>query len=226
MYQEYTVKSGDTLYGISKQFGVDSMDIAKLNNLNGSIIQIGQVLKIPNKSGTTPSGMFIYTVKKGDSLYSIARVYETSVDEIKKLNNLTSNALSIGQKLLIPENDFSTTKKPNYITYIVKKGDNLYSIAKKYDVSINTIIIDNALQNTVLAIGQILNIRIPTAGEVIIEECYGEDYNPPSKETIYVVKKGDNLYSIAKKYNTSVDNIKSKNNLNSNILSIGQQLKI
>lgn len=225
MYQEYTVKSGDTVYGISKQFGVEAIDISNLNNLGGSIIQIGQVLKIPTKTGNNPNGMFTYTVKKGDSLYSIARVYETTVDEIKKLNHLTNNNLSIGQQLQIPETDFTVTTKPNYSTYTVKKGDTLYSIAKKYNIPVNTLIVDNALQNNTLAIGQVLNIRIPST-DLLVEECFGEDYNPPSKDIIYTVKKGDSLYSIAKKYNTSVDNIKTKNNLKINTLSIGQQLKI
>lgn len=226
MYKEYTVKSGDTLYGIGNQFGVDYVDIANLNNLKGNIIQVGQVLKIPNNEGDSPSGVFTYIVKKGDSLYNIARIYKSDINEIKKLNNLTSNILSIGQKLLIPENPANNQTKPNYISYTVKKGDNLYSIAKKYDISVNTIIVDNALKNTVLAIGQVLNIRVDNPDDYIMEECYGEDYDPPSKDTIYIVKKGDNLYSIARKYNTSVDNIKRKNNLTSNILSIGQQLKI
>lgn len=224
MYLEYTVKSGDTVYGISKQFGVEAIDISTLNNLGDSVIQIGQVLKIPTKTGNNPNGMFTYTVKRGDSLYSIARVYETTVDEIKKLNHLTSNNLSIGQQLQIPETDFSVTTKPDYTTYTVKRGDTLYGIAKKYNIPVNTLIVDNALQNNVLAIGQVLNIRVPT--ETIVEECFGEDYNPPSKDIIYIVKQGDSLYSIAKKYNTSVDNIKTKNNLKTNTLSIGQKLKI
>lgn len=223
MYQEYIVKSGDTVYGISKQFGVEAIEISKLNNLYSSNIQVGQVLKIPNKQGTNPNGLFTYTVKKGDSLYSIARVYETTVDEIIKLNHLTNTNLSIGQQLSIPETDFSVTTKPNYTTYTVKKGDSLYSISKKYGVPVNTLIVDNALKNTTLSIGQVLNIRIPST--TIVEECYGEDYTPPNQIT-YIVKSGDSLYSIAKKYNTSVDNIKRKNNLTTNNLSIGQKLII
>ena len=126
MYQEYIVKSGDTVYGISQQFGVEAIEISKLNNLYSSNIKVGQVLKIPNKQGNNPSGLFIYTVKKGDSLYSIARVYETTVDEIINLNHLTSTTLSIGQQLSIPETDFSVTTKPNYTAYTVKKGDTIF----------------------------------------------------------------------------------------------------
>ena len=69
----YIVKAGDTLYGISNQFGVSVTDLASLNNVNANTLQIGQILTIPTNSGTNPNNMFMYTVKKGDSLYSIAR---------------------------------------------------------------------------------------------------------------------------------------------------------
>ena len=226
MYQTYTVKRGDTLYGISNQFGVSAVDIAKLNNLTDSIIQIGQVLRIPTSQGTNPSSTFTYTVKKGDSLYSIAKLYETTVDAIIKLNNLTSNLLSIGQQLIIPETGESVTTKPNFVSYAVQKGDNLYSIAKRFGITVDTIVKDNGLKSTNLSIGQVLKIRTVSATDVIVEECYGEPYEPPSQDITYIVKKGDSLYSIAKANNTTVDSIKKKNNLTSNNLAIGQQLKI
>ena len=133
--------------------------------------------------------------------------------------------MSIGQKLQIPETDFSVNTKPNYISYTVVKGDTLYSLSKKYGVSVNTLIVDNSLKNNTLSIGQVLFIRVPYEEEGILE-CYGEDYNPPTNDITYIVKKGDSLWSIANKYNTSVDNIKKKNNLTSNNLSIGMTLKI
>lgn len=225
MYEEYVVKSGDTVYGISSQYGIKAVDLANLNNLENFTIQIGQVLKIPSKQGANPSGYFTYTVKKGDSLYKIAKVYETTVDDIIQANNLKSNALQIGQKLRIPEGNFTVITKPSYSTYTVKKGDSLYSIARKYGVDVNTIMKDNGLKTNVLAIGQVLNIRTPKE-EVNVLECYGEEYTPKPNYVIYTVKAGDNLYSIAKKYNTDVASIKRKNNLTSNNLSIGQQLKI
>ena len=101
MNQTYTVKAGDTLYGISNQFGVSVTELANLNNVNALTLQIGQILTIPNTSGTNPNNMFMYTVKKGDNLYSIARKFNTTVQEIKRKNNLNSNLLSIGQKLII-----------------------------------------------------------------------------------------------------------------------------
>ena len=219
----YTVKKGDTLYGISNQFGVSVTELARLNNVTATNLQIGQVLKIPSASGTNPDNMFMYTVKKGDTLYKIALKYNTTVSKIMDLNNLKSTSLSIGQVLRIPE---TYTKEedlylPSFISYTVKKGDTLYSISKTYNVPVDTIIKDNSLSSSSLSIWQKLKIR--TEDNL---ECYGSDYTPPSNDITYIVKKGDSLYQIAKKYNTSVDTIKKKNNLTSNALSIGQKLLI
>lgn len=224
----YTVKTGDTLYGISNQFGVSVTELARLNNVKADTIRVGQVLKIPTSSGSNPNTMFMYTVKSGDSLYSIARKYNTTVSEIKDLNNLTTNTLNIGQILRIPE---MYTKEeemvlPNYINYTVKKGDTIYSIARNNNISVDTLVSDNSLSNNNLTVGQVLKIRTPK--EDVVEECFGPNYTPPqdTNTITYIVKRGDSLYSIANKYNTSVSTIKSLNNLSSNSLSIGQSLKI
>ncbi len=230
MNETYTVKTGDTLYGISNQFGVSVTELAELNNIKGSNLSIGQVLKIPSKTGTNPNNMFMYTVKSGDTLYKIATKYNTTPQKIMDLNYLKTTNIIPGQVLRIPE---TYTKEedmylPNYTNYIVKKGDTIYSIAKANNIDTATLIKDNSLVNNILNIGQILKIRIPSTENVTIEECYGQDYIPPASPTsiTYTVKSGDNLYSIAKKYNTTVDQIKRKNNLITNNLKIGQKLII
>lgn len=146
-----------------------------------------------------------YTVQSGDTLYSIAKKYNTTVDEIKNLNNLLSNTLSIGQKLKIP----TTSTPTEYIEYTVKRGDNLYSIAKRYGITQSELMDYNNLTSNLLSVGQ--KLRIP------VNSTEGNKY---------IVQSGDTLYSIAKKYNTTVDSIKNKNNLTSNTLSIGQVLTI
>lgn len=219
--QTYTVKKGDTLYGVSNQYGVSVTELVELNKVDAKTLQIGQVLKIPDKNGTNPNNMFIYTVQKGDTLYNIAKKYNTTVSKIIDLNYLKSPNLSIGQELRIPE---MYTKEedmylPQFINYVVKKGDTLYSISKEYKVDKDILKKDNSLVNDNLTVGQKLKIRTSPNQ---VEECYGEDYQ---EETIKV-KKGDTLYSIAKKYNTTVDSIIKKNNLKTNALSIGQELII
>lgn len=218
-YMKYTVKPGDTLWGISNQYGVSVTELASLNKVDASTLKVGMILTIPSKSGSNPDNMFMYTVVKGDSLYSIAKRYGTSVEEIKKLNYLTSNNLVIGQILRIPEmyTKPSDMVIPNYVNYKVVKGDTLYSIAKKFNVSVDSIINDNNLKNNNLSIGQNLKIR---SNEV--EECFGDDIS----SNTYTVVKGDSLYSISKKLGVSVDYLKKMNNLTSNLLSVGQILKI
>lgn len=174
--------------------------------------------------------MFMYTVKSGDSLYSIAKKYNTTVDALKDLNNLTSTNLVVGQVLRIPEmyTPEDEISLPNYISYTVKRGDTIYSIAKGADISVDTIIKDNSLQNTNLFIGQILKIRISPGMSLQVEECFGPEYNPPDEENtiVYTVKKGDNLYNIARAYNITASQIISVNNLANTNLQIGQKLKI
>jgi len=95
-----------------------------------------------------------YTVKKGDSLYQIAKKYNMSVEELKMINNLTSNNLSIGQVLKIPQMKDNVDGD----TYIVKKGDSLYQIAKKYNMSVEELKRINNLTSNNLSIGQVLEI--------------------------------------------------------------------
>lgn len=230
MNQTYTVKAGDTLYGISNQFGVSVKELEDLNKVDAQNLQVGKVLIIPTKSGTNPHNMFMYIVKAGDTLYKIAQKYDTTAAAITELNNLTSSNLSIGQVLKIPEMYTSEDQMvlPNFIRYTVKKGDNIYNIARENNVTVDTIIKDNGLPNDNLSIGQILKIRVNNGNEEI-EECIGPDYTPPEESTpttTYTVKSGDNLYSIANRYNTSVTTIMNLNNLTNTNLSTGQQLKV
>lgn len=200
----YIVKKGDTLYSIAMANNTTVDELKKANNLTSNILSTGQLLKIP--SALLPESTYI--VKKGDSLYSIANKYNTTVDELKRINNLTSNILSIGQILKLPSDKASDVEnEENTISYTVQKGDSLYSIARKYDTTIDRIKDLNNLTTNLLSIGQVLLIPTDT-----------------NLETTYTVQKGDSLYSIAKKYNTTVDRLKQLNNLSSNLLSIGQIL--
>lgn len=210
----YTVKKGDTLYSIARLFNVDVSSLKVLNNLSSDMLSIGQVLMIPsqdsdnsNSDSNSNSTSNTYIVTTGDTLYSVASKYGVSVVDIINLNNLDSTILTVGQVLKIPGIN------SNYTTYIVKSGDTLYGIAKSYGTSVDTIKDLNNLTSNLLTIGQ--ELLIPT-DKTITETNY----------FVYTVSSGDTLYSIARKYNVGVDEIKTLNNLNSNIISIGQRLQI
>ena len=96
---EYTVKPGDSLWQISRRYGTTVEAVKRLNGLTSDLLNIGQVLKIPVSQSTS---YIEYTVRPGDSLWTISRRYNTTVEAIMNLNGLTSDALSIGQILRIP----------------------------------------------------------------------------------------------------------------------------
>ena len=205
----YVVQKGDSLYSIANKLGTTVSELKKENNLTTNTLQIGEVLRIPTKE-IYEGEENVYIVQKGDTLYSIAAANNTTVDELKKANNLTSNILSTGQLLKIPSALLPES------TYTVKKGDSLYSIANKYNTTVDELKRINNLTSNILSIGQVLKLPSDKVSDVEKEE-----------NTInYTVQKGDSLYSIARKYSTTIDKIKDLNNLTTNLLSIGQVLLI
>ena len=212
--ESYTVKSGDSLWSIAKKFGISVEELKSANNLSGNLLSVGQTLKIPREEVEVDGDYIVYTVKRGDSLYSIANQYDLTVNELINYNNLSSTTLSIGQQILIPTN---TEEEPNTgNTYTVKSGDTLYKIADRYNTTVMDIMALNNLKTSILSVGQVL--KIPS----------GQTNETPNTGTTtqYVVQRGDSLYSIANKYGTTVNEIKALNNLTSNNLSIGQTLRI
>ena len=99
-YFEYTVQSGDTLWILAQRYGTTVDEIRRLNGLTSDILRIGQILRIPT---ATNYNYFEYTVRSGDTLWTLAQRFGTTVAAIKSLNGLTSDILSIGQVLLIPQ---------------------------------------------------------------------------------------------------------------------------
>ena len=197
----YIVKPGDTLWSIAKKNNIDVNKLKNANNLTTNTLKVGQTLILPSDGMQNIENIEdIYIVKPGDTLYSIARKYNINIDELKKINNLTTNTLSIGQQLKIKNDIFEENEK-----YIVQKGDTLYGIAKKNNINPQELMEYNSLKSNLLSIGQI--IKIPVVKK-------------------YIVKPGDTLYNIAISNQTTVDQIKQKNNLIDNTLSIGQELII
>lgn len=143
-------------------------------------------------------------VNSGDTLYSLSHKYNVSIDQIKAANGLLNNTIYAGQSINIP------TAASNNQTYKVKSGDSLWKISKKYGTSVKHIKQLNQLSSDIIYPGQTLTI----SGQA------------PAKTNSYQVKKGDTLYSISKKYNVSIANLKSWNGLSSNTIYPGQTLTL
>lgn len=171
----YTVRAGDTLYAIARRYNTTVAKIAQANNIkNINLIRVGQVLRIPGTTTTPaptpkptpPTTTRTYTVKSGDTLYAIARRYNTTVAKIAQANNIKNvNLIRVGQVLKIPGTTAtpapkpSTTQKPTVKTYSVKRGDTLYAIAKKYKTTVSRLAQLNNIKNiNLIRIGQVLRI--------------------------------------------------------------------
>ena len=150
----YTVKAGDSLWGIAKKYGTTVDYLKAINNLSSNLLSIGQKLKVPDSTSNDNNNDNTYIVKSGDTLYSIANKYNTTVSNLMNINNLKTNLLSIGQELKLKKNPTQNTET----TYIVKSGDTLYSIAKRFNTSVNDIKNKNNLTTNLLSIGQQLKI--------------------------------------------------------------------
>ena len=201
----YVVKKGDTLYSIARNYGITVNELKEANNLTNNNLTIGMTLVIPDLNMQDDNNYEIYIVKAGDSLYKIAGMYGISVNELKALNNLTSNNLSIGQRLKVVSSEDMGSN-----IYVVKAGDSLYSIAKKFGVSVDALKSANNKNSNLLSIGETL----------IIPNNSNNEFNT------YVVKADDTLYSIARMFNTTVNALMNLNNLSNNVLSIGRILNI
>lgn len=189
-----------------------------------------------------------YTVKRGDNLTEIANKYNVSVTDLKKWNGLKSNYVNRGKSLRVYQEEISlaknTTDKAIVLKqptsdevkksssndtltatsnafYIVQKGDNLSSIAKKHNLTLLEIKELNQLTTNSIQLGATLQIAKNDA--VAKEEVA---VNTKLEKVEYIVKKGDNLGNIAKKFGSTIEDLKLWNNLLDNIISIGNTLVV
>lgn len=220
-YITYVVQRGDSLSKIASEFNTDVNTIKRINNLSSNIIQIGQQLLIPTEvidDEPIIDGYQEYIVQRGDSLSKIATIFNTDINTLKTLNNLTSNTILIGQVLKVPNGVDDDFDDESYIEYVVARGDSLWKIARDFNTTVNEIIEFNGLTSPNLQIGDVLKIPNGNSNNNGIDDNFSLN--------TYTVQRGDSLWSIARNFNTTVDQIKNANGLSSNLLSIGQVLII
>ena len=154
---EYTVQSGDTLSEIASRYGTTVQELVDINNIrNPNLIYPGEKLRILTNSTIhgneeRGTGSIIYTVKRGNTLSQIAREYNVSVEHIVELNDIENpNLIYPGEKLRITESNVTELSPINNdidVYYVVKSGDTLNSIARRFGITLNEILEYNDIQN-------------------------------------------------------------------------------
>jgi len=241
----HKVEAGESLWSISKKYNTNVNELKAINNLTKDTIFPNQVLKVaqtsslpkeviskPNSnqtiSETAPTNSYI--VNSGDTLGKIAVQYSMSLSELMKRNNLSSHMIFPGQKLLV-SNSTSSSDKPKPIqpdshptgTYTVRAGDTLSHISSKVGITIQQIKELNGLTKDTIYIGQQLKIA-KTIGTPN-EEKSTSPVNTIENRT-YTVQSGDTLSAIGNRFNVSIQELKTRNNLTHDRIKIGQILTI
>ena len=173
----------------------------------------------PNSESISQSYVF-YTVKKGDTLTKIANIYNTSISNIIALNSNIKNP-----NLIFPGQQFKilngSSNSSSYTYYTIRKGDTLSAISKKYGTTVNNIVKLNNIKNKNLIYpNQTIRINITTSNIL-----YGGENS--CGKILYKIKYGDNLSTLAKKFDSSVDSIVKVNNIsNPNLIYAGSLIRI
>ena len=251
----HTVRKGETLGGISSKYGVSLTNLKKWNGLKSNNIAMGKKLKIVStenvavaavqKPKTIPAvskdtlsqskvkntdALQEYVVAKGDNLNGIAKKFDVTSEELKDWNNMENDNILVGSKLIISNPKNAPTDSLSFNEYVVAKGDNLNTIAKKFNVSAEDIKKWNDLDTEALKYGTTLKIVKSTDTDVVVAQA--KTQKPEKKEnykteSVYVVKKGDSLYSISQKIpGVTVADLKKWNGISGKNIQPGMKLKI
>ena len=219
----YVVQRGDSLYSIAQKYNTTVQAIKSANNLTSNTLQIGQKLILPDSEEIiipNPSNYTVYTVKRGDTLYKIATEYGITPEDIIDFNKLNTQNLVIGQQLLIPISNETPDNSTETISYTVQDGDSLWKIANTCSIDVNEIIRLNNLETTIIRRGDIL--LLPASCNI----GNNNQENVNQDDIKHVVARNDTLYSIARKYGTTVNEIMEYNSLPSTTLTVGEILYI
>jgi len=170
----HQVGEKETLYGLSRRYGTTVADILAQNPTADAGLEVGQILKIPyGGKPKAPDAVksaegIVHRVSAKETMFSIARQYNVSVDDIKAWNNLKDGNLSIGQEILIKQKTAEPAAVAKLIvtsakTHTVGQKETLYSIAKMYGMTVTELKEWNSISGDELKIGQVLSVAAPTA---------------------------------------------------------------
>lgn len=241
----HQIKRGETLGLIAAKYGVSVNQLRDWNNISGNKIVAGKNLRVYSEGSSnyssniektntiTKNNIYKYKVKRGDNLGKIAEEFGVSISQIKKWNGLSDNKLIAGRTIKIYSGTSSstygdnTTKNTSNVNYYkVKPGDSIGEIAERYGVKISDIQNWNNLSGNKILAGNTLKIYSDANINDIPTETKTTIMSSKNNNQVYTVKKGESLFSIAQRYNTSVAKLKSLNNLKSNNIQAGQKLLV
>lgn len=241
----HKIKRGETLGLIAAKYGVSVNQLRDWNNISGNKIVAGKNLRVYSEGSSnyssniektntiTKNNIYKYKVKRGDNLGKIAEEFGVSISQIKKWNGLSDNKLIAGRTIKIYSGTSSstygdnTTKNTSNVNYYkVKPGDSIGEIAERYGVKISDIQNWNNLSGNKILAGNTLKIYSDANINDIPTETKTTIKSSKNNNQVYTVKKGESLFSIAQRYNTSVAKLKSLNNLKSNNIQAGQKLLV
>ncbi|MBS3779345.1 MAG: LysM peptidoglycan-binding domain-containing protein [Desulfovermiculus sp.] len=225
----YRIRAGDSWWRLSRRFNVPLAALKQFNQTSSNTLRPGQWVLIPGhqggkKWGENVASPGVYTVKSGDTLWGIARSLGVGIQDIDQANpGLSARHLSVGQKIRLP-NQVSTrriaSKRANYE---VKSGDTLWGIAQKFNLSLSSLVQANGLnKNTPLQVGS--QLYIPDMGHA--QQVRAKE-SARKARVHYQVQKGDNIWSIARKFGVSPQQVMEWNRLSSqDIIHPGDTLTI
>jgi LysM repeat protein len=211
----YVVQAGDTLTSVATRYQTTAEEILQVNGLTGSDLMPGAVLKLPVTARYIPQ---TYTVQAGDTLYDVAVAFSMTTDELIAINNLDGTTIKPGQILNLQTS--ATQAPPAPLTVTVQAGDTLWALANSNETTIDALVQANNLSSTsTLRPGDTLIIPGRYAPTIMA------DQGGTVPETV-TVAKGDTLWDIASRYNTSVTALMAANNMPDTSIKVGQMLKI
>lgn len=238
----YTVKAGDTLYSISRRFGISLSQLVSANGIStSSIIQPGETLRVAGgevtssvvRTNTTATSGGHYTVQAGDTLYSIARRNGMNLSSLLSLNGLSQSSMIYpGQRLTLSQSEgisagYRRTASSTSTTgnYTIQAGDTLYSISRRYGISLSTLLANNGLSaSSLIRPGQTISVSGSSSTNV---QSQAVSYTSTSGSGNYTVKAGDTLYRIAYNHGISLTKLLSLNGLSANsTIRPGQHLVV
>jgi len=227
----YVVQPGDTLYSLAKRYGTTVQAIMQANGLMAPVLHVGETITIvPAK--TPAIGPIVHIVQPGETLRSIAELYNTTVWAIMAANGMKRQTLYAYQAIFVP-----SPMEQGPIIHMTIPGETLVSIAEIYSTTVPLLMLANGLDSYSLHVYQLLVIPPEgwTGGPLPFPVPWAKGPGPsgppsphdgPHEDRFYIVQRNDTLFSISRRYGCSVEALKAANGLSGSTIYVGQRLRI